>query len=203
MKRFISNRVKHKKIGQQIAEEIMDAQRRADEFSSSSSQSSNSPPSSLDTANSSSAGSLSGSMSGSVSSSSINEKIINNHRNNYELKNSNAHSLPSLTSDSGIDNNSSFDNMSLPSIQSLSNSSLTDISQLEPIPINNLRFVEPTISASEANLHLNHHSMAVNARHHNNVIFNGNPNQQNEANEESDEAAMSLIVCLLALSTDD
>lgn len=190
MKRFINNRIKHKKIGQQIAEEILEAQRRADEFSSSSSQSSNSPPSSLDTVNSGS--SINGSMSGSGSSSSINEKL--GPRRGYDLKSLCGQSMPSLTtSDSGIDN-TSFDNFSIPSIQSLSNSSLTDISQLEPIPMNNMRFLEPTMTASEMMPHMNNHSIVVNQRINNNVVFNGNPIQQNDANEESDEAAMSLIV---------
>ncbi|CAG2111977.1 unnamed protein product, partial [Medioppia subpectinata] len=159
VKRFIANRIKHSKIGQQIAEEVLEAQRRADEFSSSSSQSSsNSPPSSLDTgssgggggvvrnngsiSSSSAIGSLTGS-SQSVSSATAMTSVsakqlssVDGDDNGYDLTRGCDPSFKTMSGASGQSPSESgvcFDTLSLPSVQSMSNSSLTDISQLEPI----------------------------------------------------------------------
>ncbi|CAG2177603.1 unnamed protein product [Oppiella nova] len=205
VKKFFTNRIKHSKIGQQIAEEVLEAQRRADEFSTSSScssqSSSNSPPSSLDTSNTSAVGSLNG------NSSAISGKSMSSDHESCQ---------PSLTSitvtntssyDSGVDNQA-YDSLSLPSIPSMSNSSLADISQLEPIPAHSIRFLNSNHSSSTSGDNngsscLSNDSMngVNNHRVHYNSAINelvGNVSQtQNHMNEETDEAAISLIMSIL------
>ncbi len=168
MKGFIKNKIKHSKVGQQIAEEILEAQRRADEFSSSSSQSSDSPPSSLDTGN--------GSINSSLSSNSL-EKPMHSI---YGMKAQSPLITQSLATDSGTESTNYY-SLSLPSFRDASNSSLTDISSLEPMNINNLRFI-------------NSFDNSVNQQMNNNIINNETRTQQND---ESDEAAMALIMSIL------
>ncbi len=171
MKRFIKTKIKHSKVGQQIAEEILEEQRRADEFSSSSSQSSNSPSSSLDTGN--------GFVNSSLSANSL-EKPMHSI---YGMKTPSPLITQSLATDSGFES-TNYDSLSLPSFREESNSSLTDISSLEPMNTNNLRFI-------------NSFNNSVNQQMNNSIINNETRTQQNGQNEESDEAAMALIMSIL------
>jgi aryl hydrocarbon receptor nuclear translocator-like protein 1 len=171
MKRFIKNKIKHSKVGQQIAEEILEAQRRADDFSSSSSQSSDSPPSSLDTGN------------GSVNSSLSGNCLEKPMHSTYGMKTPSPLIIQSLATDSGIES-ANYDSLSLPSFRDASNSSLTDISSLEPLSTNNSRFINSFYNP-------------VNQQMNNSIINSETRTQQNDQNEESDEAAMALIMSIL------